>query len=64
MVSRLKMVRMESSKYLYDQIRMNSLQMIEDNVSTFEIVHKEYGIKFMKARKVVEVVYPDEDVSR
>ncbi|MBF4691551.1 GntR family transcriptional regulator [Fusibacter ferrireducens] len=38
-------------------------QRVKDNVSTFEIVHKEYGIKFMKARKVVEVVYPDEEVS-
>lgn len=39
-------------------------QIVKDNVSTFEIIHKEYGIKFMKARKVVEVVYPDDDVSK
>ncbi|GAU79274.1 GntR family transcriptional regulator [Fusibacter sp. 3D3] len=39
-------------------------QIVTDNVSTFEIIHKDYGIKFMKARKVVEVVYPDEEVSK
>lgn len=39
-------------------------KMVENNVSTFEIVHKKYGIKFVKARKVVEIVYPDEEVSK
>lgn len=37
--------------------------LIADNVSTYEIIHKRYGIKFERGRKVMEVIYPDAKVA-
>jgi DNA-binding GntR family transcriptional regulator len=37
--------------------------LIKDNVSTYEIIHNHYGIKFERGRKVMEVIYPDEHVA-
>ncbi|MCT8139946.1 GntR family transcriptional regulator [Anaerobacillus sp. CMMVII] len=37
--------------------------LIEDNVSTFNIIHNKYGIKFGKARKEMEIVQPSPEIS-
>lgn len=39
-------------------------EKIKDNVSTFSIIRNEYGVKFGKARKEMEVVHPPQDISK
>lgn len=40
------------------------LKKVEDNVSTFQIIHNEYGVKFHKANKEIEVMQPSEDICK
>jgi GntR family transcriptional regulator, frlABCD operon transcriptional regulator len=37
---------------------------IKDNVSTFQIIRNEYGIKFGKARKEMEIIHPSQEMSK
>ena len=37
---------------------------IKDNVSTFKIIHNDYGIMFGKARKEMEVINPSQEISK
>lgn len=39
-------------------------EKIKDNVSTFQIIRDEYGIKFGKARKEMEIVHPSLEMSK
>lgn len=39
-------------------------EKIKDNVSTFKIIRNDYGVKFGKARKEMEVVNPPQDISK
>jgi GntR family transcriptional regulator, frlABCD operon transcriptional regulator len=36
---------------------------IQDNVSTFKLIHEDYGVKFKKARKEIEVLQPAAEIS-
>lgn len=37
---------------------------IKDNVSTFNIIHNDYGIKFVRAKKEMEFLNPSQDISK
>lgn len=37
-------------------------EKIHDNVSTFKIIHNEYGIMFKKASKSIEIMQPSEEI--
>jgi GntR family transcriptional regulator, frlABCD operon transcriptional regulator len=37
---------------------------IKENTSTFHIIHNDYGIKFKKAKKEIEVIHPSPEVSK
>jgi GntR family transcriptional regulator, frlABCD operon transcriptional regulator len=49
--------------YLPCDIYPDIYEEIKDNVSTFNLIHNDYGIKFKKARKDIEVVQPSSEVS-
>jgi GntR family transcriptional regulator/GntR family frlABCD operon transcriptional regulator len=49
--------------YLPCDIYPGISEKIKDNVSTFKIIHNDYGIKFGKARKEMEFITPSQDVS-
>ncbi|EKN69086.1 DNA-binding transcriptional regulator FrlR [Neobacillus bataviensis LMG 21833] len=37
---------------------------IKDNVSTFNIIHNDYGIKFVRAKKEMEFLNPSQDICK
>jgi GntR family transcriptional regulator, frlABCD operon transcriptional regulator len=39
-------------------------EKIKDNVSTFKVIHNDYGIKFGKARKEMEFILPSQEISK
>lgn len=49
--------------YLPCDIYPGISEKIKDNVSTFKIIHEDYGVKFGKARKEMEILHPSLEVS-
>jgi GntR family transcriptional regulator, frlABCD operon transcriptional regulator len=50
--------------YLPCDIYPGISEKIKNNVSTFNIIHNEYGIKFKKARKEIEMIQPSIEISK
>lgn len=50
--------------YLPCDIYPGISEKIKDNVSTFKVIHNDYGIKFGKARKEMEIILPSQDISK
>ncbi|MBT2215493.1 GntR family transcriptional regulator [Virgibacillus dakarensis] len=50
--------------YLPYDVYPNILPKIEDNVSTFRIIHDDYGVKFKNAKKDIEVSLPTMEISK
>jgi GntR family transcriptional regulator, frlABCD operon transcriptional regulator len=50
--------------YLPCDIYPGISEKIKDNVSTFKIIHEDYGIKFGKARKEMEIVQPSPEIAK
>ena len=50
--------------YLPCDIYSGISEKIKDNVSTFKVIHDDYGIKFGKARKEMEFILPSQDLSK
>lgn len=50
--------------YLPIDIYPGISEKIKDNVSTFKLIHDEYGVKFKKAKKEIEVTHPTQDISK
>ncbi|HAQ06651.1 MAG TPA: GntR family transcriptional regulator [Bacillus bacterium] len=50
--------------YLPCDIYPGMYEKIKDNISTFNLIHNEYGIRFKKARKEIEIIQPPLEVSK
>lgn len=50
--------------YLPYDIYPGILEKLKDNVSTFNIIHNDYGIRFKKARKEIEITQPSAELSK
>ncbi|WP_040207418.1 GntR family transcriptional regulator [Neobacillus jeddahensis] len=49
--------------YLPCDIYPGISEKIKNNVSTFTIIHNDYGIKFGRAKKEMEIIYPSQEIS-
>jgi GntR family frlABCD operon transcriptional regulator len=50
--------------YLPNDIYPGISEKIKDNVSTFNLIHHEYGVKFKNARKEIEFIQPPLEISK
>jgi len=50
--------------YMPTDIYPNIEDKVQDNISTFRLINHGYGIHFHKAKKEVEIIYPNDEITK